>query len=211
MNTHLPIWEIAVYALHMLGGGMRDIPTEDIAAKCFELAPDSFSWVKYPKYPDKEVARRALVRARDEEYGALVRGRSGRGKGHRSITNVGPTLDGWSLTPEGAKWISGNKDRLEEILKVRQPNTQRQEILQKLSRIRRHPLFQRFLERPEAFLPSLGEMAELFRCRVDADQSTWDKRFQMVIGQANTAEDSETINFVNLCADSVKKHGSQTI
>lgn len=204
MSIKIPIWEIAVYALHSLGGGMRYVPTEDIAAKCFHLARDSFSWVKYPQYPDKEVARRALVRARDEEYGVLVRGRSGRGKGHSIRTNAGPALDGWSLTPEGAKWILENKTRLENILKVREPNTQRQEILQKLARIRRHPLYQHFLEQPEGFVPSVGEMAELFRCRVDADQSTWEKRFQMVISQAELADDAKMINFVNRCIDSVK-------
>ena len=51
MAPKIPNWEIAVYILHALGGGLRSIPTEDIAKKCFELAPDSFSWVKYPQYP----------------------------------------------------------------------------------------------------------------------------------------------------------------
>lgn len=201
MAPKLSNWEITVYILHTLGGGLRLIPTEDIARRCFEIAPDSFSWTKYPQYPDKDVVRSALVDARKEKNGVLVRGRAGRGKGQSGRTNVGPAADGWSLTPEGARWISDNKARLADILKIREPNTQRQENLRKLSRIRRHPLYKRFLEQPEGFVPSMGEMAELFRCRVDADQSTWDKRFNAVISQASIADDSKALKFINCCKD----------
>lgn|SRR3989338_6139905 len=201
MAPKLSNWEIAVYVLHTLGGGLRLIATEDVAKKCFEIVPDSFSWIKYPQYPDKDIVRTALFDARKEKNGALVRGRSGRGRGQSGRTNVSPALDGWSLTPQGARWISDNKARLVDILKIREPNTQRQENLRKLTRIHRHPLFRRFLEQPEGFVPSLGEMAELFRCRVDADQSTWDKRFDAVINQANVANDSNVIKFINRCRD----------
>ena len=158
--------------------------------------------MKYPEYPDKEVVRRALFHARDEA--TLVRGRAGKGKGMASRTNAEPALDGWSLTAEGAKWILEHGSRLEKNLKFRQPHSHRQELLQKLDRICRHPLFQRFLEQPEGFAPSMGEMAELFRCRVDADQSTWNKRFDMVISQANMVNNQNVIKFVNCCIDSVK-------
>lgn len=106
MAPKLSNWEIAVYILHTLGGGMRLIPTEDIAKRCFEIAPDSFSWNKYSQYPDKDVARKALFDARKEKN--LVRGRAGRGRGQSGRTNVGPAADGWSLTSEGARWVSDN-------------------------------------------------------------------------------------------------------
>ncbi|MFH1190368.1 MAG: hypothetical protein V1682_06755 [Candidatus Omnitrophota bacterium] len=201
MALKLSNWEVVVYILHTLGGGLRLIPTEDIAKSCFEIVPDSFSWVKYPKYPDKEVVRKALFAARQGKNGALVRGRAGRGKGQSGRTNVGPATDGWSLTPEGVQWILNNKGRLVDILRIREPNTQRQENLRKLSRIYQHPLYKHFLEQPEGFVPSVGEMAELFRCRVDADQSTWDKRFDVVLGQANIAGDSNVLRFINCCRD----------
>ncbi|OIO39180.1 MAG: hypothetical protein AUJ71_01265 [Candidatus Omnitrophica bacterium CG1_02_49_16] len=200
-------WEIVVYALHISGGGLRFIPTEDIAKKCFEAAPDLFSWVKYPEYPDKEVVRRALFHARDEV--ALVRGRAGKGKGHAAQSNADPALDGWSLTAEGAKWILEHKSRLEKILKFREPASHRQELLQKLDRIRRHLLFQHFLEQPEGFVPSLGEMAELFRCRVDSELGTWEKRFEMVISQAQMIQDSKILEFVDRCRVAVKNQSKE--
>ena len=204
VTTKISNWEITVYALHILGGGLRYIPTEDIAVKCFEIAPDSFSWVKYPQYPDKDVVRRTLIAARDEKIGILVRGRAGRGRGKSGRTNAGPALDGWSLTAAGAKWILENESRLATNLKVRDTSPHRQELLQKINRIHRHPLFKTFLEQPEGFSPSLGEMAELFRCRVDADQGTWDKRFEMVVSQAQMVNDSKILEFINHCQASVK-------
>lgn len=41
--------DIVVYALYVLGGWRERIHTEDIALKCFEIAPSRFSWVKYPR------------------------------------------------------------------------------------------------------------------------------------------------------------------
>lgn len=203
MTPKILNWEIVVYVLHILGGGLRFIPTEDIAKKCFEIVPDLFSWVKYPEYPDKDVVRHALIRARDE-VGSLVRGRAGRGKGHAARSNADPALDGWSLTSEGAKWILEHKSRLEKILRLREPASHRQELLQKLDRIRRHSLFQHFLEQPERFAPSLGEMAELFRCRVDSELVTWEKRFEMVISQAQMIQDFKILQFVEHCRATVK-------
>jgi hypothetical protein len=202
MAPKIANWEIVVHALHVLGGGLRFIPTEDVAIKCFKIAPDAFSWVKYPQYPDKDVVRHALIRARDE--GGLVRGRAGRGKGQTARVNSDPALDGWSLTAEGAKWILAHGKRLEGLLESREPGSHRQELLQKLDRISRHALFQEFLDKPEGFAPSLGAMAELFRCRVDSEQSTWDKRFDMVMSQAEMAQDLKIIDFVKRCIASVK-------
>ncbi len=54
-----PNSELVVYALYLLGGESHPVHTEDVALKCFELFPDSFSWVKLE--PKK---RRSLSNAR---------------------------------------------------------------------------------------------------------------------------------------------------
>jgi len=55
---------IAVYALTDLGGAERTVPSEDIAARCYELAPERFGWRREPYrskgWPDKYTARFAL-------------------------------------------------------------------------------------------------------------------------------------------------------
>ncbi|MCI0356470.1 MAG: hypothetical protein L0099_15755, partial [Acidobacteria bacterium] len=46
--------DITVYALYFLGGIEKIVHTEDMANKCYELAPQSFAWTKFPRYPERE-------------------------------------------------------------------------------------------------------------------------------------------------------------
>ena len=89
-----PNWETAVYALYLLGGATKSVHTEDVALKCFELAPGSFSWIKHAHLPDKEVTRSSLVDARKDKYGRLVTGRAGRHKGQYRDRGIPPEADG---------------------------------------------------------------------------------------------------------------------
>ncbi len=93
-------WEIVMWALYLENAASKRVHTEDVTLRCFELAPDSFSWLTHRKYPDKEVARKDLVRLRDGQYGEkFVEGRAG-------LTRVegsgSPVTDGWQfeLPPE---------------------------------------------------------------------------------------------------------------
>ena len=69
MKAKLANWKIATYALYVLEGASKTVHTEDIALKCYELAPDVCSWVNYPEYPDKEIVRIALSDAMKEKNG----------------------------------------------------------------------------------------------------------------------------------------------
>ena len=69
-------------ALYESGGVASKVHTEDIAIKAHEMFPDSFSWTKYPDRVDKDIVRVALVEAARKLNGAMVEGRSGRGRGH---------------------------------------------------------------------------------------------------------------------------------
>lgn len=201
MNETLPNWEIAVYALYLKGGASRSVHTEDVALKCFELAQDSFSWIKYVSYPDKEVARSSLVDARKEKNGRLVVGRAGKGKGHWRRKGQDPEPDGWQLTEAGSKWLSEHEQHLAEILKQAQPKVHRQEVLRKLERIRRHPLFKIFIDEPDSFVPPIGSLAELLRCRVDSHQSVWRERFASLRNQAELAKQADVLAFLDRCEE----------
>jgi hypothetical protein len=52
IGDDLKSMHIAVYALSLLGGTHKKVHTEDIAAKCVEVAPNRFRWEQYA-YPDK--------------------------------------------------------------------------------------------------------------------------------------------------------------
>src|SRR2546427_7389250 len=115
MQEALPNRELVIYVLSLLGGESKRLHTEDITVKCHELFPGSFSWTKYPNYPDKDIVRVALTDARKSQHGALVEGRSGQKRGQSAKTNRGPVPDGWMLTRAGVQWVSENKERLASL------------------------------------------------------------------------------------------------
>lgn len=205
-RSDLTNWEIAVYALYLCDGCMRSVHTEDVAIKCFELAPRSFSWLKHTEYPDKDIARLALCRARQTRItsgGALVSVRSGRGFGRSAATGRAPRTDGWRLTEAGAAWITNHETRIRTVLGGRIDTSRRQEPMRKLGKVLDHPLFRAFEDRRTIFEPAIGQVADLLRCRVDAEESVWRRRFDALLGQARLAEQSEVVEFLRACEAAV--------
>lgn len=191
-------WEIAVLALFLQGGASKRIHTEDVALKCFELAPDAFSWIKYPNLPDKDIARVALTDARKPACGILVAGRAGRGR-RISSSSKDPADDGWILSEAGAKWVSSNRSRLDAVISLRQVRFDRQDVLQHLSRLRNHRVFRTFQTNASAFSPSLGDLADLLRCRPDAPRRVWDQRLERLRNEALLAGQSDVLEFLTVC------------
>ncbi|MEX1185927.1 MAG: hypothetical protein WEA80_05000 [Gemmatimonadaceae bacterium] len=194
-----PNRELAVYVLSLLGGESKRVHTEDIAAKCHELFPASFSWTRYTHFPDKDIVRVALIDARKEQWGALVEGRSGEGRGHATKTNRGPLLDGWMLTETGVQWVRDNSSKFESLEEKPRTKPHRQRILKELARLRSHPLFGTYSSEPSAFSPSLGELAEFLRCRVDAPDEVWMNRFDGLRGKATVADQTDVLEFLLAC------------
>ena len=195
-----PNRELVAYALHVLGGAVERIHTEDIAHKAHALFPDSFSWTKYPEFPDKDIVRVALTDARKEKYGGLIEGRTGQHRGQSSKGQRYPALDGWILTKAGVDWIKEDQCRLEAIAGPGGvPKEHRQKLLKQLGRIRNHRIFADFSHDPDLFEPEIGGMAELFRCRVDAEEEIWVQRFEAIRRKARVAEQQDVTDFINAC------------
>ncbi len=183
--------ELVVYALWILGGESEKVHTEDIAIRCHDLFAGSFSWVKHPQFPDKDIVRVALTDARKERYGALVEGRTGQKHGLYAKTKRQPTPDGWTLTHEGIAWMKENLPELEKLADSGQPKEHRQRVLKQLNLVKRHRLFEEFLADSE-FVPSIGDLAELFRCRVDAAPTVWEERFESVLRKAHATDQKKS-------------------
>lgn len=197
-------WEIAVYALYLEGGASHPVNTEHVALKCFQLAPDSFSWIRHRDIPDKEVARSALMDARKDKYGALVSGRAGRGRGQPVRTAANRSVDGWQLTQAGVKWIMDNQKVVGTQLADHEPKVHRQALLHKLAKVRNHRLFKDFKDQPEGFVPSIGSLAELLRCSVDADRLVWERRFAALHNEAQLAGQDDLLSFLEICKKFLK-------
>lgn len=200
-----PNRELVVFALFLLGGESRRVHTEDVAKKCFELFPHSFSWSRYPEYPDKDIARVALTDARKPQYGALVDGRAGQKRGLAARTHRDPVDDGWRLTPAGLVWVREREAALNALVDTGMVKEHRQVLLLQLKRFRQHPLFVRYAEDPNRFSPMIGEVAELMRCRVDAEQSIWDERFDKTRRQAMSAGQDDVLDFIERCRELVAR------
>lgn len=197
--------EIAVYALHLSGGASKPVRTEDVALKCFELAPESFSWVHHPQYPDKDIVRVALTDARKAKSGALVTGRAGTGIRVVPQSRGELSTDGWMLNEAGVKWVLSNEERLSMELGQKGTNYQRQELLRKIQRVRAHRLFSTYRSSPKQFKPSLGELADLLRCRVDAESAIWSKRIDLLKNQALLVQQDDVISFVLSCETRIRQ------
>lgn len=194
-----PNRELVVFALYLLGGDTARVQTEDIALKCFELFPASFSWVKHTKYPDKDIVRVALTDARKEQYGALVEGRSGEKRGQSAKTLRGPVVDGWILTARGIKWIEENLAGLQQVASAGLSKDHRQKVLKQLRRVREHRLFTDYSDSPDRFSPMVGQIADLLRCRVDAELEIWRQRFDKIRRQAQSANQVDVLDFIAKC------------
>ena len=201
MTDPIPNREMVVYALSLLGGDSKPIHTEDIAVKCHDLFPASFSWTKYPDFPDKDIVRVALTDARKAQYGALVEGRTGQQKGHSAKTKRRPASDGWMLTSAGAVWAREKSSVFESLGAVGELKSHRQWIPRQLSKVRKHHLFVAYLRNAKEFDPQIGDLADLARCRVDAAQSVWEGRFDALERKALAAGQDDIVDFTKRCRE----------
>lgn len=199
MKDQIPNRHLVVYALYLLGGESKRVHTEDIAVKCFELAPSSFSWTRYPQYPDKDIVRVALTDAHKQQHGCLVEGRTGQRTGLATKTNRDPVPDGWILTPGGVEWVRVNASRFERSVATQEAKEHRQGLLRQLRRLRDHQLFRDFQAAPDRFAPTIGDLADLLRCRVDAAPAVWTRRLEKHRGQAQAAGQGDVVEFLERC------------
>lgn len=200
-SSDRPNRDLVVYALGLLGGEFERVHTEDIALKCHELFPDAFSWTRHPHMPDKDIVRVALTDARKGKYGSLVDGRAGQALGHHTTVDRGRAPDGWALTAEGARWFREEGPKIGAYADSRELKDHRQQALRRLRRVHKHRLWQSFLESPAAFTPSIGDLASLLRCRVDAPAEVWLGRFEDLARDATASDNDQLERFIERCRE----------
>ena len=199
-----PNRELVVYVVGLLGGAYRSVHTEDIAVKAHELYPDTFSWTNYPRLPDKDIVRVALTDSRKEKYGALVYGRSGQSSNRPSASKPKRAPDGWGLTEAGTNWFNRESGSLAKHSDERMLRDHRQAVLRRLRRVLDHPVFETYTKEPIRFAPSLGDIASLLRCRVDAPDEVWNSRFLNLERDATASDRSELTDFINKCREAYR-------
>ena len=184
--------DIAIYALYLLGGWQERIHTEDVALKCFELAPSKFSWVKFPQYPDPAPARFALEAAKKPSVSALVKGESEK---KRTAQNIG----GWMLTESGVQWILANMSRIEKTLGQHVPTGNRLFSDRKLKELLESTAFKKFRDYGEQAEISHAEFAESLICTVNTKTQILNDRLDQLYATAEKLRREEIKNYVNFC------------
>lgn len=184
--------DIVLYALYFLGGWQTRIHTEEVALKCYQLAPSKFSWIKYPQYPDPAPARFALEAAKKLRYGALVKGESERKKNIKSI-------GGWMLTDKGIQWIKSNKERIEKYLDRRLTAGDRLPADRRLKELFKSQAFKKFREYGKQSEISHAELAESLVCTVNTRPEILNARLDQLYSIAERLQKEEAKNYVDFC------------
>jgi hypothetical protein len=184
--------DLAVFALSLLDGAVHKVHTEDIAKKCFEIAPDRFRWEKY-EFPDKELVRKALFHASEQRNGGLVTGRAGGDQ-------RGKNRDGWQLTPAGAAWVRN----AESILKGGAVATSgsvmpRKEADRLRRRLRAEQLFKTFKQQGNLAGISRYQFTDLLNCSPDASADTIKQKYDRLQSTAALLGDEDVLAFLDEC------------
>ena len=188
--------DIVLYALFRLGGAEHKVHTEHIAVECFKLSKERFSW-RLPEYrdlADKELVRVALMDAAKDKYGRLAVGRSG-------IESVSKEVDGWSLTPSGAKWVVKQKDRIESTLKVTPHESNRIDAVRFRHKLIEEPCYRKFLLNGSMKEVTQYEFTDMIGCSPDARPETIRKSFSRLRSRAEITGDLTILAFIDACRD----------
>lgn len=173
-------FELAVYALWLIGGATGPVDTEDVAAQCWQLAPQRFSWKKFPEYPDKDIVRVALSDAKKKKNGALVRGDGS---------------SGWLLTARGVEWARDREPQFADPARgIGSQSTVSGPALARLKSVRSHRLFAIWKE--EGRRPSPYLIADVADATADAPVSIVAEKLHEIDNTALLAGDTEVRRFV---------------
>ncbi|OGY99222.1 MAG: hypothetical protein A3B13_02230 [Candidatus Liptonbacteria bacterium RIFCSPLOWO2_01_FULL_45_15] len=184
--------DIVLYALYLLKGATKKVPTETIAIKSFELARSRFSWRLYPKYPDIEAVRIALFDARKEKNGALVVGRYGKATGKK-------ISDGWIFSPKGIIWIEENTQRLSRLLEAKPIVSKRTEVDKMLHGYENTTAFRQFLKVGTCENIKPYEFTDFLNASLDTPPSVLRDRINKVRALAASGKRAKLLEFIDKC------------
>jgi hypothetical protein len=184
--------DIVIYALYILGGYQKRVHTEDIALKCYEIAPTRFSWIKYPEYPDIQPVRFAL-----EKCKPLIVGSSER--------KLPTTITGWRLTSDGIKWVKMNLDRIDQQLGKKQPPTERLVDNRRIKALINSRAFKKYLAEGEKAEISRADFAESLVCTVNTKPEIVSERIEQLHSAADLLNQDKVKQYLDFCRKSFAK------
>jgi len=187
--------DIVLYALFQRDGHKHKVHTEEIAYEAYMLAKDRFGWrlrkFREMDFPDKEPVRISLMDAAKEKYGSLVEGRSG-------VEASGKDIDGWTFTPQGARWIREHQNRIEGNLGREQSKISKTDASRFIKKMKDQPLFRSFV-RDSLRAESRYALTDMLNTSPDAPKSIVVKKYRRLRSTAELAADKEILRFLDAC------------
>ena len=129
--------------------------------------------------------------AAKEKYGSLVEGRSG-------VEATGKEIDGWTFTPQGARWIREHQRRIEEQLGTEQSKISKKEADRFVRQMREQSLFRSFTQN-NLSIESRYALTDMLNTSPDAPKSIIVKKFKRLQSTAELAGDQDIIRFLDAC------------
>src|SRR4029453_8174208 len=126
-----------------------------------------------------------------EKYGSLVEGRSG-------VESTGKEVDGWTLTPRGARWMRDHLIRIESNLKTGHPELSKKESDRFIRQMKSEALYKSFRQN-SLTKESRYSFTEMLNTSPDAPKNIIVKKFKRLQSRAELVGDEEIINFLNAC------------
>jgi hypothetical protein len=178
--------DIFLWALDELGGSSDFVDIEAIFWRCFELAPQRFSWRTRIDLPDYKKCSKAL---RDAEA-----------RRPRLLVKTGDSF-GRQLSVDGQKWVQANAERLRSQLKpgrvVQEPKQRPRSRM--LAEVEQGAVFAEW--RANRVIPSeKWRLAELLRCSPDSDTDVWRNRLETLKAAAYAADRKDLLAFLDTVA-----------
>ena len=184
----LPNYKIAVLALLDIGGATNPQHPEDVAAKCYELAPGRFCWTKYPQYPNAETAAMSLRHAKRSKNGALAGGNNKRG---------------WLLTANGIRWAQEAQRSLLLVQSGIHTPALRREDSSELSALQSHKLFASWKAQTDNV--QSYQVADAVRLTADAPHEIIGRRIDQLLNKAQIAELPELQEYLRWLRTNITK------
>ena len=207
MNETLTNVDVVVYALAILGGADKTVYSEEIAAKCYELAPEKFSWqlqkYKEKKWPDKYIVKTALEDAKKKKLGGLVEGRYALEK----------TRDGWRITIQGMKWFKESQQRIEHVLGSMRAISKKDksEYDRIMQHIAKHKLYKIFSSGQSLTSCTIYQFADMLGCSPDAPIDIIQAKFNRLLSIAQVIDNTSMLMFLNTFCSIFRQLGIEPI
>ena len=169
--------QVAALALYSLGGATARQHQEDVAVKCYEIAPRRFGWERHD-FPDIDRAGVALRDGKKAKNGALI---------------TGDKRIGWLLTPAGIDW-AGERAQLAGGTKAEGRSVLSVTDDRELRHLRQHRLFEEWRAGSEEV--SVFQAADVVGLPADAPTHSIARRIATLEGAARTGGRRELEGFL---------------